>query len=150
MATRHLIARLRHQLDNPAGVGRKHRRGAILIDGDLALGDMLGPEIMRGHRLDGQARPFGRCRDVAVRSLAGLTGHVGRAWRRHPAEMRKPKPCRAGESQHDRADAQIFSAKYLRSLVKFWEHRIRSSRHSFWQKLPHRYANSAHLMFQTD
>ena len=38
------VARPRQQFGDPAGIGRKHRRRAILVDRDLALGDVLGAE----------------------------------------------------------------------------------------------------------
>jgi hypothetical protein len=54
----HGIAGLDEQLGHPAGVGREDRSGAVLIDGDLAFGDMLGAEHALLHRLDRQGRPL--------------------------------------------------------------------------------------------
>ena len=121
------VAGLRQQPDHPAGIGREHRRRAILIDGDLAFGDVLGPEVVLGHGLDGQARPFGRRRRVAARPFTGLARHVGIP-RLCPAELRKAEPGRPGEPQQGRANDPFFSAKQLRLLDNFGRHRIRSTR----------------------
>ena len=94
------VARPDQKLGDPAGIGREHRRGAILIDRDLALGDIFGAEGPLGDRLKRQAGPFGRRRGVALQSLAGLARHLGMSGlcRRRNAQIRKRRrqPAPAG------------------------------------------------------
>ena len=66
---------LRQKLGDPAGIGREHRRRAILVDRDLAFGDVLGPEGLVVDRLDGQARPFGTA------SACSAARPCGTGWR---------------------------------------------------------------------
>ena len=114
-----VVARLGQQLDDPAGIGRKHRRRAVLIDGDLAFGHMLGPEGLLGHGFDGQAGPFRGGRGVALQSLARLARHIGIA-PRCPAEMCESVKPRARQRQQGHANGQMSSVKHLQLLGKFW------------------------------
>ena len=68
------VARLGHQPGHPPGVGRKDRRGLVLVDRDLAFGHVLGAEGHRLDRLHAERCPLGRCRHKAGDAF-GLAGH---------------------------------------------------------------------------
>ena len=72
----HHVAGLGHQPGHPPGIGRKDRRRAILVDRDLAFGDVLGPERHRLDRLHAERRPLRRRRRKA-RDALGLAGDLG-------------------------------------------------------------------------
>ena len=115
------VARPRQQFGDPAGIGRKHRRRAVLVDRDLAFGDMLFPEGALGDRLDGQAGPFGRGRGVALQPLAGLAGHLRMALA-CSGNMQEPKQGRARKHQQRRGNGQLLPGKHLQSLDKPFKH----------------------------
>src|SRR5207247_1864723 len=62
---------------DPSRIGREHRRRAVFVDRDFAFGDVFGAEVAFGDGLNGQARPFGGARRVALQSLAGLARDFG-------------------------------------------------------------------------
>ena len=116
------VARLGQQLGDPSRIGREHRRRAILVDRDLALGDLFGAEAAFGDGLNGQARPFGGARRVALRSLAGLARDF-RMSRLGAAELGKSVEARADCTRHQRqGHSPAFPAKLLPLLGNFIEH----------------------------
>ena len=71
------VAGLDQQLRHAAGIGREHRRRGILVDGDLAFGDVLGAELLLLGRFEGEARPLRIGRREAPRIfLRGRDGSV--------------------------------------------------------------------------
>ena len=70
------VARLGHQPGHPPGVGRKDRRRFVLVDRDLAFGDVLGAERHRLDRLHAERRPLRRRRRKARDRLAWLETSV--------------------------------------------------------------------------
>src|SRR5215470_12553692 len=64
-------------LDDASRIGREHQRRAILVDGELAFGDVLGAEHLADHRLDGERRPLGLGRTIQAVRAARLAGDFG-------------------------------------------------------------------------
>ena len=118
------VARPHQQLGEPAGIGREHRRRAILVDRDLAFGDVFSPERPFGDRLNGQAGPFGRGRRVALQSLAGLAGDI-RMLGLAVADLGKAVDRRAGKRQNGHGHGPLPPAKRLQSLDKIVKHTAR-------------------------
>ena len=119
-----VVARPHQQLGEPAGIGREHRRRAILIDRDLAFGDVFGPERPFGDGLDGQAGPFGWSRRVALPALAGLSRDF-RMLGICAAELAVSVETGAGKRQHGHGSNPLLSAKRLQSLEKIVKHAAR-------------------------
>ena len=125
-----LIARPGQKFGDPAGIGREHRRRAIFIDRDLAFGDVFGAEAAFGNGLDGQARPFGGARRVALQSLAGLAGD----FRMPPlvaAYMRRSRRRPRRQAPAAPPATPAFPAKCCNCFGKFVEHRARTTQRQF-------------------
>ena len=82
------VARLDQELHDAARIGREDRRRTILVDGDLAFGDVLGTKYLLVRGLESEARPFriGRheARGIALDDARGfrlgaLNEHAARA-----------------------------------------------------------------------
>jgi hypothetical protein len=71
------VARLGKQLGDAPRIGREDRCRAILVDRNLALGDMLGPEFLPLNGLGRERRPFRLARPVEPLAALGLAGELG-------------------------------------------------------------------------
>ena len=100
------LAGLDEQLGDPAGIGREDRRGAVLVDGDLAFGHVFGAECLllagfhcqrrplRGGRIEQPPRPLRLARDCGVH----VGGFAGR--------LRLHRPDHGGAGNDERHDDQ--------------------------------------------
>ena len=118
------VAGPHQQSGHPAGIGREHRRGAVLVDRDLAFCHIFGAEGALGDRLDGQAGPFGRGRHIALQPLPGLARdfRMSRLGRGH---MHEAVAGRGSQHQQGCCNRQLSPAKGLHSLGKLSQHAAR-------------------------
>ncbi len=108
LAALHRVAGLDQQLRHAAGIGREHRRRGVLVDGDLAFGDVLGAELLLLGRFEGEARPLRIGRREAprifLRGLRWLGGFC--VLDEHPAGADHDGDDQRGCGQHNQQPPQ--------------------------------------------
>ncbi len=108
----HLVSGPRQQLGDPAGIGREHGSRTVLINRDLALGHVLGPEHTLAAGLDREARPFGGARRIAHQAaLARLARDFQLGMLRVGGHAHQPGNRDCAEHEQTRADGQPLSVQ---------------------------------------
>ena len=125
LALDHAVAGPGEKPGDPDGIGREHRRRAVLVDGDLAFGDVFDAETPFRDGLNGQAGPFGRARCVAAQTLAGLArpSRMPALW---AADLGIAPSSRAAERQQADGHGQPLPGNDLQSLGNLVKHPARN------------------------